>query len=183
MTIGWNFLVLNWQLLYKNLLDGQFPWVIYNRQSYCSYNQFNNGCRSGYIFTARDKILARDENQREKRQQQQKQRKTNKNKHLKKIHNPWQHKDGTNTLVKLIRLMEVNGRHNFIRTGASDLVFWKSRVTKMLSLNKKRYHWKKEMIEIGNLHMFWTSKNYAFSTSLCYTYTVFVTVKNLTQYA
>ena len=50
MTIGWNLLVLNWQLPYKNLLDGQFPWVIYNRQSYCSYNHIHNGCRSGYIF-------------------------------------------------------------------------------------------------------------------------------------
>ena len=98
MTNGWNFLVLNWQLLYKNLLDGQFPWVIYSRQSYCSYNQFNNGCRSGYIFTARDKLLARNENQREKRQHQQKQRKTNKNKHLKKTPYPWQHKNGKNTI-------------------------------------------------------------------------------------
>ena len=84
MTIGWNFLVLNGQLLYKNLLDGQFPRLIYNRQGYCFFNQFNNGCWSGYIFKARDKILARNENQREKRQQQQKQQKTNKNKHLKK---------------------------------------------------------------------------------------------------
>ena len=61
--------------------------------------------------------MTTDENQRKKRQQQQKQRKTNKKKHLKKIHNPWQHKDGTNTLVKLIRLMEVNGRQ-FYQNGS-----------------------------------------------------------------
>ena len=30
--------------------------------------------------------------------------------------------------------MEVNWRHNFIRTRASGLVFWKSRVTGKLSL-------------------------------------------------
>ena len=52
--------------------------------SYCSYNQFSKGCLSGCIFTARDKILARNEKEREKRQEQHKQRKTNKNKHLKK---------------------------------------------------------------------------------------------------
>ena len=34
--------------------------------------------------------------------------------------------DGSNT-----------GRHNFIRTGALDLVFWNLRLTEMLSLNKK----------------------------------------------
>ena len=56
---------------------------------------------------------------------------------LKKLHNPWQHKSGTNTLIKLIRLTEVTGRHNFIRAGASDLVFWNLRVTGMVSLNKK----------------------------------------------
>ena len=72
----------------------------------------------------------------------------------KKLNNSLQHKNGTNTLIKLIRLMEVKRRHNFIRTGASDLVFWKSRVSKFLSLNKKRYRWKRELIEIGNLHMF-----------------------------
>ena len=43
--------------------------------TYYSYNQFNNGCRSRCIFTARDKILTRNENQGEKKQQQQKQRK------------------------------------------------------------------------------------------------------------
>ena len=47
------------------------------------------------------------------------------------------HKNGTNTLIKLIRLMEVTGKRNFIRTGASDLVFWNLRVTEMLSLNRK----------------------------------------------
>ena len=170
MTTGWNLLVLNWQLLYKNLLDWQFPWVIYNLQSYCSYNQFNSGCRSGYIFNARGNILARYENQRDNSSKSnEKKIKTNISK---KLHNPWQHKNGRNTLIKLIRLMEVNGRHNFIRTGASDLVFFNLRkcwVTKMLSLNKKWCHWKKELIEIGNLHMFWTSKNYAFSTNLRYT--------------
>ena len=166
MTIGWNLLVLNWQLLYKNLLNGQFPWVIYNRQSYCSYNQFNNGCRSGYIFNARDKILAINENQRDNSSKSnEKQTKINISK---KLHNPWQHKNGTNTLIKLARLIEVNGRHNFIRTGTSDLFFFNLRVTKMLSLNKKWCLWKKELIEIGNLHMFWTSKNYAFFTSLRY---------------
>ena len=40
-----------------------------------TYNQFNNGCRNRCIFTARDKFLTRNENQREKKQQQQKQRK------------------------------------------------------------------------------------------------------------
>ena len=33
--------------------------------------------------------------------------------------------------------MEVTGRHNFIRTRASDLVSRNLRVTRMLSLNKK----------------------------------------------
>ena len=37
---------------------------------YYSYNQFNSGCRCGCIFTARDKILARNENESEKRKQQ-----------------------------------------------------------------------------------------------------------------
>ena len=54
----------------------------------------------------------------------------------KKHHNPRQHKNGTNALIKLIRLMEVTERHNFIRTKASDLVFWNLRVTGMLSLSK-----------------------------------------------
>ena len=58
-----------------------------------------------------------------------------------KLHNPWQHENDTNPLIKLIRLMEVTGeRHNFIRTGASGFVFWNLRFTKMLSLNKKLYH-------------------------------------------
>ena len=59
---------------------------------------------------------------------------------LKKLHNPWKHKNGTNTLIKLITLMEETGRHSFIRTRASDLVFWNLRVTGILSLNKKWYH-------------------------------------------
>ena len=54
----------------------------------------------------------------------------------KKHHNPRQHKNGTNALIKLIRLMVVTERHNFIRTKASDLVFWNLRVTGMLSLSK-----------------------------------------------
>ena len=169
MIIGWIVLVLKWQMFYENLLDGQFPWVIYNRQSYCSYNQFNNDCRSGYIFLLEIKFrpeMKTEEKRDNNSKSNEKQTKTNISK---KLHNPWQHKNGTNTLIKLFRLMEVNGRYNFIRTGASDLVFRKSRVTRMMSLNKKRYHWKKKLIEIGNLHMFWTSKNYAFSTSLRYT--------------
>ena len=55
--------------------------------------------------------------------------------------------------------MEATGRFNFIRTGASDLVFWNLRFTEMVSLNKKWYHWRKYLIKTGNLHMFWTSKN------------------------
>ena len=39
----------------------------------------------------------------------------------------------------------------------------------MLSLNKKWYHWKKELIGIGNSQMFWTGKNYAFSIIEQYT--------------
>ena len=54
-----------------------------------------------------------------------------------KLHNPWQHKNSTYTLIKQFRLMEVTGRHNFIKTGTSDLVFWNSIVTEMRSLNKK----------------------------------------------
>ena len=79
-------------------MDGQFPCVIYNRQSCCSYNKFSNGCQSGNILTARHKILVRNENQRDKRQYQQKQRKTKTN-ISKKFHNPGQHKNGTNTQI------------------------------------------------------------------------------------
>ena len=52
------------------------------QHNYCSYNQFNSGCRSGCIFTARDNILARNENKGEKRKQQQKQKQANKSKNL-----------------------------------------------------------------------------------------------------
>ena len=48
-----------------------------------THSLFNNGCRSGCMLIARDKISARNENQKEKRQQQQKQQ-TNENKHFKK---------------------------------------------------------------------------------------------------
>ena len=76
-----------------------------------------------------------NENQRDKNSKSnEKQTKANISK---KLHNPWQHKNGTNTLIKLTRLVEVNGRHNFIRTGTSDSVFFNLRVTKMLSLSKK----------------------------------------------
>ena len=85
----------------------------------------------------------------------------------KKFYNSWQNKNGANTLIKPIKLMEVTARHNFIRTRASDLVFWNLRVTGMQSFNKKWYHWKKELIEIGNLHMFWTSKNYLSGRKHC----------------
>ena len=39
-----------------------------------------------------------------------------------KLHNPWQYKYGINTPIKLIRLTDVNGRHNFSRRETSDLV-------------------------------------------------------------
>ena len=120
---------------------------------FCSYSQFSNGCRSGCIFTAREKNLTRNENQREKRQKQQNNKKQTKANISKKLHNLWQHKNGTNTLIKLIRLTEVTGTHYFIRTGASDLVFSNLRFLDMLGLNKKWYHWKKEFIKIGNLRV------------------------------
>ena len=44
-----------------------------------------------------------------------KEKKKSRSKHFKKTSN--------NTLIKLIRLVEVNKRHNFIRTVASDLLF------------------------------------------------------------
>ena len=116
--------------------------------SNCSYSQFNNGCLTGCISAARD--VAKNSKSNEE------QTKTNISK---KLHNLWQHKKGTNTLIKLIRLMEATGRFNFIRTGASDLVFWNLRFMEMVSLNKKWYHWSKYLSKIGNLHMFWTSKN------------------------
>ena len=49
-----------------------------------THSLFNNGCRSGCMVIARDKISARNENQKEKRQQQQKQQQKNENKHFKK---------------------------------------------------------------------------------------------------
>ena len=116
--------------------------------SNCSYSQFSNGCLTGCISAARD--VAKNSKSNEE------QTKTNISK---KLHNLWQHKKGTNTLIKLIRLMEATGRFNFIRTGASDLVFWNLRFMEMVSLNKKWYHWRKYLSKIGNLHMFWTSKN------------------------
>ena len=64
-------------------------------------------------------------------------------------------------------MVEVNERQ-FYQHGNIIFVLLKLRVTKMLSLNKKWYHWKKELIGIGNSHMFWTGQNYAFSMSVRY---------------
>lgn len=44
-------------------------------------------------------------------------------KHVKNFNNLWHYKCGANVLIKLIRLMEVTERHNFIRTRGSDLAF------------------------------------------------------------
>ena len=44
-------------------------------------------------------------------------------KHVKNFNNLWHYKYGANVLIKLIRLMEVTERHNFIRTRGSDLAF------------------------------------------------------------
>ena len=44
-------------------------------------------------------------------------------KHVKNFNNLWPYKYGANVLIKLIRLMEVTERHNFIRTRGSDLAF------------------------------------------------------------
>ena len=57
--------------------------------TYCSYVQFNSGCCNSCIFIARAKILARNENEREKYKNDSKtaarpQTKTNKNTYLKK---------------------------------------------------------------------------------------------------
>ena len=86
-------------------------------------------------------------------------------KHLKKLHHPWKHQNSINTLTKLIRLMEVTGRHNFIRTEASDLVFWNLRFTEMLSLNNKWYHWK-NWLRLGIYTCFEQAKTVLFSHHL-----------------
>ena len=171
MTTSWNLSVLNWQLFYKNFLDWHFLWVIYNRQ--CHNNDtvifliisLATPVEAAPSLPLEVKFLPGMKARKEittVKATKNKQKQTSQENSI--IHD---NKNGTNTLIKLVRLMEVTGRHNFIRTRASDLVFWNLRVTGMLTLIKKWYHWKKELIEIGNLRMFWTSKNCVLFFVLC----------------
>ena len=67
MTIALNVTGSYWRLIYKNLLNWCFPWVIYisqcqqQRDNSCSYNQFYRAVRSDCIFIVRNSILARNE--------------------------------------------------------------------------------------------------------------------------
>ena len=71
---------------------------------------FGSYC-SGCIYTST--ILDRKENERKKRQQQQNQQQTNEINISKNCIN-CQHENDANILIKLIRLMEVTGRHALI---------------------------------------------------------------------
>ena len=71
---------------------------------------FGSYC-SGCICTST--ILDRKENERKKRQQQQNQQQTNEKNITKNCIN-CQHENDANILIKLIRLMEVTGRHALI---------------------------------------------------------------------
>ena len=51
---------------------GHIYWRDLNGKLHFFCSEFNSGCRSSYIFTSKDNILGRSENEREKRQQQQK---------------------------------------------------------------------------------------------------------------